>query len=705
MVAAWELTATPELRARFDVTVYQRGWRIGGKGASGRNLTPNYGHRIEEHGLHIWMGFYYNAFQVMQQAYAEWQQPATAPLKSWTDAFKPHDLITLEEQIDGAWLHWPVEFPRNDGIPGQGGANLDAWQLTQLALGWLEDLFKDHLLSATGTQAPAGAAPVTRPRWIEGLLDKVESKVARAVEETALRVAIRLAKSLHPDAGQHSAADHSRLAGLLREFKAWLWHRIEDEIDQHTPTRRLWLMLDLGLSTMIGLFEEGVLTRKQGLDELDRYEWREFLRKYGLTEANAWAAPIRAVYDLAFGYRDGVADPDHADMAAGTTIRGLLRMMFGYKGSIFYKMQAGMGDTVFSPLYSVLVARGVRFEFFQQVQSLQPAATEKVIEQIVVQRQATVKPGQMAQGGYQPLLDVLGVPSWPAEPLYDQLVEGEALRASGVDLESSWADWPGVGAPVTLQRGVDFDQVVLGISLGALRQICAPLVAADSRWQQMVDQVKTVRTQAFQLWLTQDAAAMGWIAPQRAVVGSYVEPMDTWADMSQLLPREDWPAAHEPKNVSYFCGPKDESPPTPPLGPNPEFPRAALAEVKAQALAFLANDIAHLWPKATSTSGGLDWNLLVDPQGGEGLARLESQYFRVNIDPSERYVLSIKNSLGARIKSGESGYTNLVLAGDWTRNGLSVGCVESATLGGLEAARAVIGSDELFPGEVDSLAD
>ncbi|HEX4759277.1 MAG TPA: NAD(P)-binding protein, partial [Thermoleophilaceae bacterium] len=43
MTAAFELTATPQLRERYDVTVYQLGWRVGGQGASGRNAA--YGQR------------------------------------------------------------------------------------------------------------------------------------------------------------------------------------------------------------------------------------------------------------------------------------------------------------------------------------------------------------------------------------------------------------------------------------------------------------------------------------------------------------------------------------------------------------------------------------------------------------------------------------------------------------------------------------
>jgi uncharacterized protein with NAD-binding domain and iron-sulfur cluster len=34
----------------------------------------------------------------------------------------------------------------------------------------------------------------------------------------------------------------------------------------------------------------------------------------------------------------------------------------------------------------------------------------------------------------------------------------------------------------------------------------------------------------------------------------------------------------------------------------------------------------------------------------------------------------------------------MVLAGDWTKTALNAGCVEAATMSGLMAARAVIGS-------------
>lgn len=92
LITAWELTNTPELREKYDVTLYQMGWRLGGKGATGRNLNPGKGLRIEEHGLHVWLGFYDNAFQVLQDVFAEMKAKGLAPdspFQAWSDAFKP----------------------------------------------------------------------------------------------------------------------------------------------------------------------------------------------------------------------------------------------------------------------------------------------------------------------------------------------------------------------------------------------------------------------------------------------------------------------------------------------------------------------------------------------------------------------------------------------------------------------------------------
>ena len=130
--------------------------------------------------------------------------------------------------------------------------------------------------------------------------------------------------------------------------------------------------------------------------------------------------------------------------------------------------------------------------------------------------------------------------------------------------------------------------------------------------------------------------------------------------------------------------------PRPPFT-DPSFPSAQHAQVKKNAVAWLDKNTGALWPKATCPPlrpDGLDWNKLVDPRGGVGAARFDAQFWRANIDPTERYVLSIPGGISKRLPPGDSDFTNLVLAGDWTRTTLNGGCAEAAIESGMLAAQA-----------------
>ena len=50
-------------------------------------------------------------------------------------------------------------------------------------------------------------------------------------------------------------------------------------------------------------------------------------------------------------------------------------------------------------------------------------------------------------------------------------------------------------------------------------------------------------------------------------------------------------------------------------------------------------------------------------------------------------MLTPAGSVEHRLPSGDSGFDNLVLAGDWTANGIDGGCVEAAVISGMDAAR------------------
>jgi predicted NAD/FAD-dependent oxidoreductase len=62
-------------------------------------------------------------------------------------------------------------------------------------------------------------------------------------------------------------------------------------------------------------------------------------------------------------------------------------------------------------------------------------------------------------------------------------------------------------------------------------------------------------------------------------------------------------------------------------------------------------------------------------------------------------------TISSRLAADESGFTNLKLAGDWTRNGIDGGSVEAAVTSGMQASRAISGHPHDIQGETGWLAD
>jgi uncharacterized protein with NAD-binding domain and iron-sulfur cluster len=699
MATAFALTDQPGWQDRYEITVYQLGWRLGGKGASGRNMKA--GARIEEHGLHIWLGFYENAFAVMRRCYEEMGRPAEAPLATWQEAFRPQSEVGFQDQVGGQWRTVTVNFPTNSGTPGDGTPLRSVRDHIRTILEWMKEVYVRSPLSLAPVGQPETVLGVALPTWFSSIATAIHEDARAAglsIAGVLLEQVVRLAQAAHAGALERPADErfeevHAGIVGLLDGFARELWASVAADIDSDLATRMAWIRLDLAGAVVRGLLRDGVA--ENGFDALDDEELSDWLRRNGASDITLQSSWLRSAYDLVFGFHGG--DPASRSLAAGAGLRGTMRMLLEYKGAVMWRMQGGMGDVVFAPFYEVLKRRGVRFKFFHRVAGLHLSPDGRSIERISVGRQVTLKNGPDAE--YQPLVDVKGLPCWPSEPLYDQIEEGGQLEEQGINLESYWSPWQDVES-LTLNRGEDFDDVVLGISLGALPYICPELIEAKESWREMVQRVRTVRTQALQLWLRPTLADLGWHTLE-PVIGAFVEPIDTWADMSHLIAREDWPAEHLPGNVAYFCGPM-AGPAEPPYFRDPTFPAQILAMVRETTLQFLKQDIQYLWPKACGPDGGtIDWELLIDPANGTGEARFASQYVRGNVDPSERYVLSVPGSTAFRLPSDGSGFENLYLAGDWTRNGVNAGCVEAAVISGLQVSRALTGHPSAIVGEAD----
>jgi uncharacterized protein with NAD-binding domain and iron-sulfur cluster len=689
---AFELTATEQLRERFEVTVYQPGWRLGGKGASGRNMAQ--GGRIEEHGLHIWFGFYDNAFRMMREAYQQLGRPPEAPLATLEDAFKGCDQIVLYDRDGEDWRAFPINAPRNFQRPGVPRQLPTFWEVAARTIDWALERYRELLGERPEIELDEPPEHYT-PAWFADLTAELGAKIARtelAGAEHLLHLAGQLTKARSRETDQarpEHAAHHWLLVKLVTGFRDWLWkHVVEERCERDPDLRFYFTTFDTVVSMISGIVEDGVL--EHGFDAINDEEWADWLARHGAKQATIGPTPaerapvLRAMYDVAFCYPGG--EVANADVAAGAATNDLLRLLFTYRGSLMYKMQAGMGDTVFGPFYEVLKRRGVRFEFFHAVTHLGLSPGGEAIETIDVVPQV-----ELTASEYEPLVDVKGLPCWPSEPLWEQLVDGERLRADVVDFESQLN--PLDREPLTLRRGEDFDEVVLGISVGALAPICGELAEHSEPFRRMLETSATVRTQAFQLWLKEPAEALGWAHSGDSVAGCYVEPLDTYCEMSHLLPREDWREEHGVKSVAYFCGVLDDR--------EGESEAEAHARVKANASEFLASNVGALWPQAIDAppATAIRWELLADGTEGSGEARLDAQYWRANTSSSERYVLTPAGSVKHRLPSDRSGFENLVLAGDWTKNGIDGGCVEAAATSGIQAARALIGHDRPIVGE------
>lgn len=681
LVTAFELTNLPNARSDYEITVYQQGWRLGGKGASGRNRDQAM--RIEEHGLHVLFGCYENAFRVLRKCYRE-LPPAEPSEKRATieDAFKPHDSVVMFENFDGIPRPWELRPPRRKGSPGIGGEiPFGPMNYLRLILEWVEGLGRGLL---GGERGAPDFSEVVGVRETMALIEN-SSEGTRSMPEdplAALSSARKLAAGLSDpntfnaiiQEDQSARAGegliqtaYRRIAGGARGFADFVKTSVAGAGDE---IRRLRVISDFAASTVRGFFAAGVVgtdAHRPQWFAIDDYDLRAWLRANGAAEETLESPLIQGLYDSVF---------TAGELSAAAIMHAAARASH-YKGAFVYKMQGGMGDVIFAPLYRTLKDRGVKFEFFHRVEKLELSSGRTHVEKIVLDRQVRLKAET-----YEPLIRVDGMWCWPSSPRLEQLATDlEEQDLDGQDLENWWHSRR--GEERQLARGVDFDEIVLGISVGALGDICGDLLQdpENPAFKVMVNSVRTTQTQAAQLWLRKSLEELGW--NRRETIGiPFSKPFDTWADMSHLIEREQWPD-DQVKTIIYLCTNLDDRghdhiPRDPPPRDVSSYPAEQADRVRANLERWLAKEARLIWPGA-----------FVDGAPGIDASILTSLYSCATVHPSDRYVLATPRSHARRLAAHESGYENLWLTGDWTRTAMSIGCLEGATMAGIQAARAI----------------
>lgn len=678
LATAFELTSDG-LADRHDVTILQPGWRLGGKCASGRGPHG----RVEEHGLHVWFGSYDNAFALMRRCYDELERdPKEYAFTSVGNAFEGLTKAVLWQHDGESWSPHELEFPRTPARPADAVGALGI--ALRMAGRRLDASQKEH------PELVPGPVPLADVHKVDdtGIAGGVEVAV-RVLEHHLNEVAAGLEVPVEGFAAIGDLEDLDRFV----KVSAYLTNQLR-LLDPHLakPEERFNRdVIDLLLAMVRGMLQEGLFVR--GFDEINKYDLAEWLRRHGMPltgNPTSWPTLVRAVYDGCFAFDGG--DPNKPTIAAGRSVQGMVRCFFHYRGAVIARMRGGMGDTVIAPFYEVLKNRGVHIEFFNAVAEVRPDASGRAVEAIDVVQQVELT------GEYKPLRNYpygdhrLKLPSWSATPPWkitnvpkDQHKNGERFEHE-ID--------PFAGKRRTLHAGADFDVVVLAVPPDVQKEICVPL-RTNRRYAEMLDSTVTVATQSAQMWISESAAALGEERYVNSFASCYVEPLDTYSAMNQLLAAENWPANDGVNHVAYFCGvladaavhEERHASGEQAVAEVPSLQSLATGLARAELTRFCQDDLRVLWEGRRAPAG-----LSTAPQHPSTSPRPSREYVRANWAPTERYGLTPPGSLVHRLWPNESGFHNLVLAGDWTRNSFEVGSVEASMTSGMLASNAICGS-------------
>ena len=725
LAAAFSLTSNePDA---YEITIYEMSWRLGGKTASGRDQHG----RIEEHGLHILFGCYHNVFRMLRMCYAEMREkrlasPEQHEFQYFFDAIKPGHVGVIGDDRYDRWQAIHLQFPSNRGVPGEPPLP-SSWNLaiTAFQIGWIIVLGPQSL---GHVQRKFGSVFDYSNRW------KRKRPGEAAYEEThpidhedgkdlggdrASRAFLKLTKNMLDGKTRVGKAclrllksGHARWRGARSIIKP-IVSRFESVYD-HPPFSRLWSGVDFLFALFRGLIEDRVLVQPGGFETIDGMDFREWLLHHEAGPSTLGSPWMRVIYDAAFSYpKGGKASPGESrppwlqpnglieDVAAGAALRALLLMTITYKGCFYNKMEAGMGDVVHTPLYLVLKHRGVHFKFFHRLEDVIPAHDGDgrfVVKELVFDALA------QEEQEYYPLVPVDRLLCWPSTPKLDEIDPSGHRRAREAE---SYACVPGRKLSVKRREDSktasdsDFDAVVLGIPVECLPFACRSLLAAERERGDRPDasllnqtEIGTVQTIAMQLWMKPSLVELGWHDPP-PLLSLFVDPLNTWCDMSHLIEREAWAPGGAPRTVAYFCGPlmHEHAFPAPAtLASNRDLATQVHERIVEQsrlaAFDLLDQHLNELMPTVRA-SNGFNYALLVDKDNRKGNARFDAQFLRANYEPHQLCTLALKQKTKFRMKTDETGYDNLFVTGDWIDNGVYLACVEGAVHSGLRTARAI----------------
>ena len=388
LAAAYHLSATPDMRAKYDVTLYQMGWRLGGKCASSRDENL----RNVEHGLHVWFGCYDNAFCLMRSVYNEWRRVRKPSL---SDVFKPRleSHIGTSADDNDRWIH--VFWPDAAGLPWEAPdpQTLTANAIAERLVDHVREIvLSDDKLSEACVDEKRSLGPAEMDACVE-LAAARQSTEAWLNEDRLNRASTYLELAQETIAGTHTEdrepTESINAAASARTLVMSAIDSLVESQKKDATAHYLIETIELARALIVGLITD-LIIGGETLEALDEQEFRDWLVAHGASRETVETSPIlKSLYDTMFQYPAG--DQEKPSYAAGTAIQVLTRILATYRGAPLYMPQHGLGEIVIAPLYEVLSQNGVTFEFFHKLSKISPAVSKTEIDTLVFERQATPK--------------------------------------------------------------------------------------------------------------------------------------------------------------------------------------------------------------------------------------------------------------------------------------------------------------------------
>ncbi|HMJ75374.1 MAG TPA: NAD(P)-binding protein, partial [Iamia sp.] len=294
LAAALSLT-DPELhptwRDDYEVTVLQLGWRLGGKGATGRRGTVvadgeggwrlEGDARIQEHGIHLFGNMYTNAMRMLDHCMQELPPGPDGTKETIDEVLVPSNHLTLADMIDRRWELTSQTMPHNDMEPWGPDDHVDAEALVKELVDEIISLLEEAFGPGDGEGLRAQV----------GYHHVVALKAAHEREELAPSA---------PHAGRHRD-----ILDLVEKARLHLRTHVDESeaTSRYARLRSVWCQVELYATVLRGVIADKIFER--GLGIVDGEEYLDWLRRHGMDEVAVTSSCTQMPAQICFQVVDG----------------------------------------------------------------------------------------------------------------------------------------------------------------------------------------------------------------------------------------------------------------------------------------------------------------------------------------------------------------------------------------------------------------